>query len=1179
MKWILRGTRLGVLALLLLWPCLAAALDLAETPRMRRLGVAEGLPSRTVLALAQDRHGYVWAATDDGLARYDGTHLRVWRHDPQVSGSLPGNTLETMLIDSRDRVWVGANGAGLAMLDANRQRFTRFAELEAICKHQVWALATQGTDLWVGTSGSGICLLHADGRISRYQHRPDDPRSLPDDTIYALLPGKDGSIWIGTTSGLVRWRPGAGFASVRSPLLQGKDVIRLSGDRDGGIWVGTDEGLYRVMDDGAVSPAPWPQAAQTRAAVVLHDRDGRYWMGSSNGLYRGDAQRLQLLEGDGGSGFLTGSSGVLDLLQDHEGGIWTALLTQGMAYLRPDWSRFSSHYQLDGKSLESLYLINSAADGNGFLVVGGHGLYQLDAAGKLSQLAGEAQLGPGSIWSVQRGSDGVIWLGRAGGITLYRPSDGQVRRIDLGVGDDPTQRADLMRLAADGSMWLSIINYGLQHRAADGRLLAAYPQGTASGLPEKLVEQLRLGTDGSLWLVGGAGVQRFDGKRFVSVAGVSEGMVYDLVFLADGSAWLARDGALERYRHDASGFSLQQRLGTDDGVPAAAIGGLVAGCSGQLWATTTRGLLWWQPGAARVRVLEEGDGLTDTEFTARPPAHAGCGRALAVSATGLLSFNPDAKVAAPVGSQLVIESIGVRRDDAAREQRLKGPLIHLGPRDRDLRVTGRLLSYVDPARHRFRVQIEGYDQNWVDLGSDGERLVSRLPAGTYRMQVQGAAADGPWTPAQTLQIDVAPPWWRSSWALAAWALLLGLLAAAAVFGYRRRERRRNEWQLALHKQELAEQASEAKTRFLATLGHEVRTPLTGVLGMTELLLGTELDARQQRFANAIQQAGTHLLGLVNDALDLARIEAGKLELDNRPFELGRLLQEVSALMAPMAERRGLVFEPAAAFPTPVMVVGDAMRLRQILMNLLGNAIKFTERGKVSVAAELLPGQSGICLSVRDTGPGISAEQQSRLFQRFEQADGNRTASRYGGSGLGLAICQELAMAMGGRMRVESRLGEGARFVLEVPLRWEYSAAGSAAAAVAESGTALQPLQVLLVEDDPTVAQVITGLLTARGHQVIHAAHGLAALAEVGGQTFDVGLLDLDLPALDGIALAGQLRGSGHRFPLIAVTARADAQAEQLARAAGMVGFLRKPVTGQMLVDAIAEALAATGQAQ
>lgn len=1176
MKRIFQGVCRGVLAVLLAWPCLAMALDLAETPRMRRLGVAEGLPSRTVLALAQDRHGYVWAATDDGLARYDGAHLRVWRHDPQVSGSLPGNTLETMLIDAQDRVWVGANGAGLAMLDANRQRFTRFAELEAICTQQVWALAAHGTDLWVGTSGSGICLLHADGRISRYQHQSEDPRSLPDDTIYALLAGKDGSMWIGTTSGLVRWKRGDGFATVRSPLLDGKDAIRLSGDRDGGIWVGTDAGLYRVSDDGVVTPAPWAEAAQSRAAVVLHDRDGRYWVGSSNGLYRGDGQRLQLLEGDGGSGFLTGNSGVLDLLQDHEGGIWTALLTQGMAYLRPDWSRFSSHYQLNGKSLESLYLINSAADGNGFLVVGGHGLYQLDGAGKLSQLADEARLGPGSIWSVQRGGDGVIWLGRAGGLTLYRPSDGQVRRIDLGVGDDPAQRADLMRLAADGSMWLSIINYGLQHRAADGSLLADYPQGEASGLPEKLVEQLRLGSDGSLWLAGGAGVQRFDGKRFVTLPGISAGMVYDLVFLADGSAWLARDGALEHYRHDAEGFSLLQRLSADEGVPAVAMGGLVVGCSGQLWATTTRGLLWWQPGAERVRLLEEGDGLSDTEFTARPPAHAGCGRALAVSATGLLSFNPDAKIAAPVGSQLVIESVGVRRDDAAREQRLKGPVIHLGPQDRDLRVTGRLLSYVDPARHRFRVHIEGYDQNWVDLGSDGERLVSRLPAGSYRMDIQGAAADGPWTNAQTLLIEVAPPWWRSNWALAAWGLLLALLATAAVFAYRRRERRRNEWQLALHKQELAEQASQAKTRFLATLGHEVRTPLTGVLGMSELLLGTTLDDRQRRYAGAIQQAGTHLLGLVNDALDLARIEAGRLELDNRPFDLGRLLQEVSALMAPMAERRGLLFEPVAPFPTPVMVVGDAMRLRQILMNLLGNAIKFTERGKVAVAVQLQPGQGGISLSVSDTGPGISAEQQTRLFQRFEQADGNRTASRYGGSGLGLAICQELAMAMGGSIRVESRLGEGARFVLELPLPWERSE--NAAPRAAESVSITQALKVLLVEDDPTVAQVITGLLAARGHKVVHAAHGLAALAEVAEQEFDIGLLDLDLPALDGIALARQLRGSGHQFPLIAVTARADSQAEQLARSAGMVGFLRKPVTGRMLVDAIADALAVS-QAQ
>jgi CheY-like chemotaxis protein/nitrogen-specific signal transduction histidine kinase len=390
--------------------------------------------------------------------------------------------------------------------------------------------------------------------------------------------------------------------------------------------------------------------------------------------------------------------------------------------------------------------------------------------------------------------------------------------------------------------------------------------------------------------------------------------------------------------------------------------------------------------------------------------------------------------------------------------------------------------------------------------------------------------------------------------------------------------RRSEWQLAMHKHELAEQASLAKTRFLATLGHEVRTPMTGVLGMSELLLDTELDARQKRYAGAIQQAGTHLLRLVNDALDLARIESGKLELENQPFDLGRVLEDVISLMAPMAERRGLVFERGEPFATPVRVRGDAMRLRQILMNLLGNAIKFTEQGKVGLSVTLRPDGTGIQLVVSDTGPGINEEQQARLFHRFEQAEGPRTASRYGGSGLGLAICQELAIAMGGGITLESRLGAGARFFVELPLPWETMAEQDASAEGAEPAIG-HALNVLLVEDDATVAQVIMGLLSVRGHNVVHAPHGLAALTEVAVHEFDVGLLDLDLPALDGLALARQLRGQGHGFPLIAVTARSDGEAERLALDAGMDGFLRKPLTGQMLMSAIAHILARNRDAQ
>ena len=245
-----------------------------------------------------------------------------------------------------------------------------------------------------------------------------------------------------------------------------------------------------------------------------------------------------------------------------------------------------------------------------------------------------------------------------------------------------------------------------------------------------------------------------------------------------------------------------------------------------------------------------------------------------------------------------------------------------------------------------------------------------------------------------------------------------------------------------------------------------------------------------------------------------------------------------------------------------------MRVRQILLNLLGNAIKFTERGGVTLQVSPVSPQ-GVRFEIADTGPGINEEQQTRLFQRFEQAEGARTAARYGGSGLGLAICQELALAMGGRIQVRSTPGVGTSFTVELPLAASTRATEALSSAAAVTLAETEPLRILLVEDDATVAEVIASLLRARGHHVTHAAHGLAALAQTAAHVFDIALLDLDLPGLDGLALARQLRAQAFTAPLVAVTARADADAEALARAAGFDGFLRKPVTGEMLAEAIA----------
>jgi signal transduction histidine kinase/ActR/RegA family two-component response regulator len=482
------------------------------------------------------------------------------------------------------------------------------------------------------------------------------------------------------------------------------------------------------------------------------------------------------------------------------------------------------------------------------------------------------------------------------------------------------------------------------------------------------------------------------------------------------------------------------------------------------------------------------------------------------------------------------------------------------------------MSFADPAAHRYRFRLNGYDPDWVDVGPSGERLLPRQSPGRYTLDLVAAGADGRWSAPVTLTLEVLPPWWRTWWAWALYALTGLALGAVAAALYRRRVQAQAAARGLQDARRVEQQASEAKTAFLADLGHELRTPLTGVLGMTELMLKDPLPEPQRQRAETVMRAGQHLLRLVNDTLDLARIEAGRLRLEDETFELAALATDVGQLLRPNAEAKGLEFTVQLAPGLPPRVRGDEARLRQILLNLGGNAIKFTERGRVTLALHPRP-EGGVQFDVEDTGIGLDDGQQRRLFQRFEQAEGEHTQRRFGGTGLGLAISRELARAMGGELTLRSAKGEGSCFSVRLPLPAD-RAIGPAADTAAlrptgeARGAARRPLALLLVEDDPVVAEVMLGLLGAQGHRVHHAPQALTALTLLKTERIDVGLLDLDLPAVDGFELATLIRQNGWTLPLIAVTARADAVSERRARAAGMDGYLRKPVTGAMLAEAL-----------
>ena len=1174
------GLRIWLLGLCLAC-CVAAQAAVPEIPRFRVLGAADGLPNTTIPALARDREGYLWVATHDGLARYDGVGFKVWRHDPEDPASLPGNIVQVLHIDARDRIWVATENGGLSMMGADRKGFRhyRLAEHPQMGSDDVFAITSRGDALWFGSFGGGLCRLDADGKFTHFSASETVAESLPSDDVLSLTFDGNGTLWIGTIAGLANFD---GQAVRRVAFPQDRLPIVYSLVADGSnLWVGTSDGMYRREGaDGWTSPAWSPMFARPNAVIAMvNTDDGEYWLGGQGGLWR--------TEGNGAPApvdFDTSGSGVARLVQtllrQPDGGLWVPVKSRGLGYLRSDWRRIAALSTAQGLGGGLYRGIAPGTSGRVWLASDKGFIEHLDTkTGELELLPWHQQeFAKLKFQSVLEDRQGRLWLGHSKGLARLDLSSHALKSWPAGEGKDAapeTGPVDWLVQTADGSVWLSSLGGGLQRRDGEsGAVLDDIGADSGHGLTAMDTEMIAAGPDGALWLAGAQGLLRWEqtARRFLPVAGTGGERVFSFAFQDATHLWLHRLSGLELWRGDARGWRREQRLAVADGVPAVESTGLEIDAGKRLWLATRRGLFRIDQQSGKVRNFGVRDGLLSQEFNDRALFITDDG-ILAGSATDGSVMLLDTRLPDPaaVTPNLVLDSVQVRRDDRSVSLPGSGGF-DLQPGDHELQVSTRLLSFEDTLANRYRSRLQGFDKDWVDQGASGERVFSALPAGRYVLHVQAFDAAGNASLERALHFRVLPPWWRSGWGIALF-VLLGLLLLGMVGAlYRRRLRTRIAWQLNEHKRELAEQASLAKTRFLATLGHEVRTPMTGVLGMSELLLATPLDEKQRGYTHAIQNAGSHLLRLVNDALDIARIEAGKLELQQHDFDLRRLVDEVVGLTAPMAGQRGLAFADEIVVGTPDALQGDPVRVRQILLNLLGNAIKFTEHGGVTLRVSPASPQ-GVRFEIADTGPGINEEQQARLFQRFEQAEGARTAARYGGSGLGLAICQELALAMGGSIQVRSTPGAGTCFTVELPLATSMRRPESLSrptTTVAPSGS--QPLRILLVEDDPTVAEVIAGLLHARGHHVTHAVHGLAALAQTTGQIFDIALLDLDLPGLDGLALARQLRAQGFAAPLVAVTARADADAETLAHAAGFDAFVRKPVTGEMLAEAIARVL-------
>jgi PAS domain S-box-containing protein len=399
---------------------------------------------------------------------------------------------------------------------------------------------------------------------------------------------------------------------------------------------------------------------------------------------------------------------------------------------------------------------------------------------------------------------------------------------------------------------------------------------------------------------------------------------------------------------------------------------------------------------------------------------------------------------------------------------------------------------------------------------------------------------------------------------------------AALFDITQRER---DAEILAQARDAAEAANRAKSEFLANMSHEIRTPLNGVLGVAGVLARTSLDAAQRDMVAIIESSGLALDRLLSDILDIARVESGRLSVVSEPFALGELVRETASLFAPAAREKGLSYQCAIAPDAEVVAVGDAFRIKQVMVNLVSNAVKFTHKGEVSISAAFRQGV--VEIEVRDSGVGFDPERKAALFDRFEQADGSITR-RFGGSGLGLAISRDLAELMGGSLDADSTPGAGSTFRLSLSLPIEPAASPNRADPQPEATA--NGARVLLADDHETNRKVVELIMGCAGAELVSVADGAQAVATFKARTFDVVLMDMQMPIMDGLTAIREIRKfeRAHGLaptPILALTANTMPEHIRAACKAGADAHIAKPVTAASLVKAVETALSSAGQTE